>query len=94
MFTPAVARSYADRHTLAQLRDIQDACLLVHQDGGEIHKSLGSGSISINLANCETILENIIEALRIKGAEEEDADSDLTAVSFSSGVSFAKRYIE
>ncbi len=94
MFTPAVARTYASRYTRALLGELQDACLAVHADGGEVSKSLGSGSITIRLENCDTILENIEEALRIQAAGDTGADPDLTAEPFASGVSFANRYIE
>jgi hypothetical protein len=94
MFTPAVARAYADTYSSAELAELRADCLSVHSGGGEVSKSLGSGSITIRLENCETILENIQEALRIVAAEAGDDDPDLTAEPFSSGFSFANRYIE
>ena len=92
MFTPAVARAYAATYSNAELAELRADCLAVHAGGGEISKSLGSGSIAIRLENCETILENLEEALRILAAGT--GDPDVTAESFSSGVSFANRYIE
>lgn len=92
MFDPAVARTYAARMSEAQLHSLQDVCLDVHANGGEVSVSSGSGNISINLANCVSILENLEEALRIKAAGA--GDPDLTREPFASGVNFANRYIE
>ena len=92
MHDPAVARTYAARMSAAEIQALQDACLQVHASGGEVSVSSGSGSISVNLSNCVSILENLEEALRIKAAGA--ADPDLTAEPFSSGVSFGNRYIE
>lgn len=94
MFDPAVARTYASRMTEADIQALQDVCLNVHANGGEVSVSSGSGSISINLSNCVSILENLEEALRIKDAEADSEDPDLTREPFSSGVSYANRYIE
>ena len=92
MFDPAVARTYAARCTEVRLHELQDICLDVHANGGEVSVSSGSCTISINLGNCVSILENLEEALRIQAAGA--ADPDLTAESFTSGASFANRYIE
>lgn len=92
MFDPAVSRTYASRMTEAQLQAIQDTCLDVHSNGGEVAVSSGSGSISIHLGNCVSILENVEEALRIQAAGAEDPD--LTAPGFTTGINRANCYIE
>lgn len=92
MFDPAVARTCAARFTEAKLHELQDICLDVHSTGAEVSVSSGSGSISINLLNCVSILENLEEALRIQAAGA--GDPNLTAEPFSSGVSRANIYIE
>ena len=92
MFDPAVARTYASRMTESQIQALQDTCLDVHANGGEVSVSSGSGSITVNLSNCVSILENLEEALRIIAAGT--ADPDLTAPAFTTGVNFAGRYID
>lgn len=92
MFDPAVARTYASRMTESQIQALQDTCLDIHANGGEVAVSSGSGSITVNLANCVSILENLEEALRIQAAGAEDPD--LTAPGFTTGINRANCYIE
>lgn len=92
MFDPAAARTYAARRTLAELQAIQDACLEVLANSGEVSVSSGSGSISVNASNCRSILADVEEAVRIKAAGAEDPD--LTAPAFTTGVGRQNIYIE
>lgn len=89
--SPAIAQSFADRNTEAELQAIQDACLDVFANSGEVSINSGSGSITVSRENCEHILANVAEALRIKAGGSTDPDLNRTAA--ASGFNFSNRRI-
>lgn len=90
--TPAVARTFAKRYTVSEIQELQDTCLQVYADSGEVTKSFGSGSISIRRENCQEILEDLEEALSIKMGG--GVARDISGEAPSSALNYAPRPIE
>lgn len=83
-----VAEAYAAQYTVKSLRDIRAAALLVHADGGTITRSFEGSSLTISMENVTTILETVAEALRIKCAESDGLDAELSRPSLGALVDF------
>ena len=67
-FNPAIALAYRETYDTTELEQIREDCLAVHQNSGTVQRHYEGGSLTIDPKNCEVILENVNEALRMARA--------------------------
>jgi hypothetical protein len=90
-FNPAVALAYKETYNPDELAQIRADCLEVHQNSGTVQRHYEGGSLTVDPKNCEVILENVMEAIRMQKACAAGLDPVLTQPSFSVALDFRRR---
>lgn len=88
-----IAQAYFDKYTVSELETIRDACLEIHAGSGRRSISFEGSSLTVDVGNCESVLETVMEAMRMHAAAARGDDTLLSMPGYGAGVSFINKRI-